>query len=310
MTDRRRGLGRGLGALIGDDGTSVAMRDVDATAHIQIREIPLVEISPNPRQPRTVFDDTALAELSQAMAQVGLLQPIVVRPMAPGYELIAGERRLRAAGLLGWPAIPAIIRHTGDDELLREALLENLHRVALTAIDEAAAYQQLLEDFGGTQEELAVRLGRSRPQITNTLRLLRLPPAVQRRVAAGVLSAGHARALLGLRSAGEMEALAERIVAEGLSVRSTEEAVTLQVAQSSSAGDPQRRTPSNIAAATARSDTATEVAENLAAHLDTRVNVRLGSRRGRIVIDVADEADMLRIAGLIVAFGTRQADGQ
>lgn len=300
MNDRRRGLGRGLGALIGDDSAPMAMDDPDAAPFIQVREIPLAEISPNPRQPRTVFDDTALAELSQAMAQVGLLQPIVVRPTVSGYELIAGERRLRAAGLLGWPAIPALVRHTADDELLREALLENLHRVALTAIDEAAAYQQLLEDFGGTQEELATRLGRSRPQITNTLRLLRLPPAVQRRVAAGVLTAGHARALLGLHTAAAMEALAERIVAEGLSVRSTEEAVTLLAAQPTPEGEHVPRPPSASSASTPGMGAAAEVAEQLAAHLDTRVNVRLGSRRGRIVIDVADEDDLLRIAGLIV----------
>jgi len=288
MSDRRRGLGRGLGALIGDDPSPTAEQAV------RLIEVDLSRVHPNPRQPRSAFDEAELAELAQAMSEVGLLQPIVVRPLGADYELVAGERRLRAAGLLGWSSIPALVRQTSDDELLREALLENLHRVALSPIDEAAAYQQLLADFGGTQEELAHRLGRSRPQITNTLRLLRLPPAIQRRVAAGVLSAGHARALLALPTAAAMEELAERIVAEGLSVRSTEEIATLTPL------DPSRRARVT-ANAQERPGAAAEgeAADRLGRRLDTRVTVRLGARRGRIIIDVADAEDLLRMVALI-----------
>lgn len=288
MSDRRRGLGRGLGALIGDDPSPTAEQAV------RLIEADLSRVHPNPRQPRSAFDEAELAELAQAMSEVGLLQPIVVRPLGADYELVAGERRLRAAGLLGWSSIPALVRQTSDDELLREALLENLHRVALSPIDEAAAYQQLLADFGGTQEELAHRLGRSRPQITNTLRLLRLPPAIQRRVAAGVLSAGHARALLALPTAAAMEELAERIVAEGLSVRSTEEIATLTPL------DPSRRARVT-ANAQERPGAAAEgeAADRLGRRLDTRVTVRLGARRGRIIIDVADAEDLLRMVALI-----------
>jgi ParB family transcriptional regulator, chromosome partitioning protein len=199
-----------------------------AIAGLTFAELPVRSIVPNAQQPRQVFDDEALAELVHSIQEVGLLQPIVVRPASGGgYELVAGERRLRATKKAGFKTIPALIRETADDQMLRDALLENLHRAALTPLEEAAAYKQLLEDFGGTQDELATRLGRSRPQISNTLRLLNLPLAVQRRVAAGVISAGHARALLGLKDAGAIERLASRIVAEGLSVRTVEEIVSL-----------------------------------------------------------------------------------
>ena len=207
---------------------------------IHFAELPLATIRPNPRQPRTVFDEDALDELASSMSQIGLLQPVVVRPVGPDpvespedavpgaqYELVAGERRFRSAQHLGWDTIPAMVRPTDDIDLLRDALLENVHRAALNPLEEAAAYQQLLADFGCTQEELAQRVGRSRPQIANTIRLLRLPPAVQRRVAAGVLSQGHARALLALPEPQAMEALAARIVAEGLSVRMVEEIVSV-----------------------------------------------------------------------------------
>ncbi len=256
MSDRRRGLGRGLGALIptapgtgkpegaGPAGPSPvdvlipgraepALAPPDAgdgavVAGAHFAEIALDAITPNPRQPREVFEEEALAELVHSLREVGLLQPIVVRPLAEDrYELIMGERRWRAAREAGFTVIPAIVRDTGDDVMLRDALLENLHRSQLNPLEEAAAYDQLLQDFGCTHDELAGRIGRSRPQISNTLRLLKLPPLVQRRVAAGVLSAGHARALLGLDEAAAQERLAQRIVAEGLSVRSVEEIVAL-----------------------------------------------------------------------------------
>ncbi len=233
----KRGLGRGLGALIPDarpadpDRTATPRRGSSATATshemgASYAEVPIDEVVPNPRQPRTVFDEEALAELVFSIREIGLLQPIVVRRVeGGGFELIAGERRLRASREAGLTLIPAIIRETDDDAMLRDALLENLHRADLNALEEAAAYQQLLSDFGCTQDELARRIGRSRPQVSNTLRLLRLPPDVQRRVAAGVLSAGHARALLSLDDPAAMEALATRIVAEGLSVRAVEEII-------------------------------------------------------------------------------------
>ena len=241
----RRGLGRGLGSLIPtapepvegsaapQDGGAVATETgsgptLAAVDGAYFAELPITQITPNHVQPRQVFDEDAMAELVHSIREVGLLQPIVVRRSGEDrYELIMGERRWRASQEAGLTAIPAIVRQTDDVDMLRDALLENLHRSQLNALEEAAAYQQLLDDFGCTQEELATRIGRSRPQISNTLRLLRLPPLVARRVAAGVLSAGHARALLGLPDAAAMERLAQRIVAEGLSVRTVEELVAL-----------------------------------------------------------------------------------
>ena len=256
-------------------------------------ELPMEAISPNPRQPRTVFDEDAMAELVASITEVGLLQPVVVRPLGDDrFELVMGERRWRAAQAAGLTLIPAIVRETEDHDLLRDALLENLHRAQLNPLEEAAAYQQLLTDFGCTQEELATRIKRSRPQVSNTLRLLRLPATVQRRVAAGVLSAGHARALLAVPDAAAQERLAQRVVAEGLSVRSVEELVAL-----GETGDPTpavRRPGRKVPVPEAE-----EVAARLSDHLDTRVRVDLGARRGRIMIDFASAEDLERIARLI-----------
>ena len=314
----KRGLGKGLGALIPTSApastapTSAAATSTapeSAPAHepqvasvhgLRYAELAVDSIVPNPRQPRAVFDEQALAELVGSISSIGLLQPVVVRPAGDGYELVAGERRLRASRLAGLTVIPAIIRETNDDALLRDALLENLHRANLNPLEEAAAYQQLLEDFGCTQEELAARIGRSRPQVSNTLRLLRLPPPVQLRVAAGVISAGHARALLSLSDPDAMTALATRIVAEGLSVRSVEEIVLLGNAD----GAPKRRRARSTTTPTAelRGDIGTVLSDAL----DTRVTVTgLGSSRsrGRIVIEVADLDDLRRIAGIIDSAG-------
>lgn len=266
--------------------------DIGAT----YREIPIGEIIPNPRQPRQVFDEEAMSELVHSIKEFGLMQPIVVRrsDSEEAYEIIMGERRWRASSKAGLHYIPAIIRDTSDDNLLRDALLENIHRVQLNPLEEAAAYQQLLEEFEVTQAELADRLGRSRPVITNMIRLLSLPVSVQRKVASGVLSAGHARALLGLKVGGaaEKEALADRIVAEGLSVRATEEAVTLM-----NRGDaPKQRTQK---AAVAQPEFASRAAERLADVWDTRVTVSVGKRKGKIVVEFSDEEDLDRILGLI-----------
>ena len=260
---------------------------------IRYAELPVAAIRPNPRQPRELFDEEALDELVASLSQVGLLQPIVVRPWdgppvdGTEYELVAGERRLRAARVLGWDTVPAMIRPTEDADLLRDALLENVHRAALNPLEEAAAYQQLLADFGCTQEELAGRVGRSRPQIANTIRLLRLPPAVQRRVAAGVLSQGHARALLALQDEAEMEALAARIVAEGLSVRSVEEIVVLSGRDVKPRAPRPRRASSQVGLQS--------VAESLSDALDTRVQVSMGRSKGRVTIEFAGVEDLSRI---------------
>lgn len=258
-------------------------------------EVPVGDIHPNPKQPRTVFDEDELAELVHSVREIGILQPIVVRRVvgaATPYELIMGERRWRATTEAGLATIPAIIRETTDENLLRDALLENLHRAQLNPLEEAAAYRQLLDDFGCTHDELADRIGRSRPQISNMLRLLRLPPLVQRRVAAGVLSAGHARALLGLSDAAAMERLAQRIVAEGLSVRSVEEIVTL------SSDEPASRTSTSARAAVdhPRLD---ELASSLSDRLDTRVALSLGKRKGRMTVEFASEEDLDRIIALL-----------
>ncbi|MGB8020470.1 MAG: ParB/RepB/Spo0J family partition protein [Candidatus Nanopelagicales bacterium] len=268
---------------------------------IEFARIPVDAIVPNPRQPRKVFDEDALAELTVSIAQVGLLQPIVVRPASAApvdkYELVAGERRLRCVRQLGWPVVPAVVRLTDDGDLLRDALLENLQRAALNPLEEAAAYQQLLADFGCTQEELAERIGRSRPHISNTIRLLKLPPAVQRRVAAGVLSQGHARALLSLVDPESMESLATRIVSEGLSVRTVEEIVS--VGDRPPAQAKPRRPPSRRSAAGLES-----VAEDLAERLDTRVVVTMGRSKGRVTIEFAGIDDLERILELIATGGS------
>lgn len=302
MAEKRKGLGRGLGALIPEAGISSASvqptsDEVQSIPGVSYAELPLVVISPNPKQPRSTFDESSHKELVHSIREIGLLQPVVVRPIGGGsYQLVAGERRLRAAKDAGLQNIPAIVRDTADDNLLRDALLENLHRVQLNPLEEAAAYQQLLEDFGGTQEELANRLGLSRPQVTNTLRLLRLPAPVQRRVAAGILSAGHAKALLGLSNQALMESLAQRVVSEGLSVRATEEIVGLQAGDS----DSQQESTTNQPAVIKTKDPALEdVASSLEDYLDTKVLVTKSQKKGRITIDFADLEDLRRIVKLI-----------
>ncbi|MCC2313520.1 ParB/RepB/Spo0J family partition protein [Cellulomonas xiejunii] len=253
-------------------------------------ELPVGSIRPNPRQPRTVFDEDALSELVGSIREVGVLQPIVVRAVDDGYELIMGERRWRATQEAGLETVPAIIRDTEDSDLLRDALLENLHRSQLNPLEEAAAYQQLLDDFGCTHEELAARIHRSRPQISNTLRLLRLPPLVQRRVAAGVLSAGHARALLGLGDGAAIERLAQRIVSEGLSVRAVEEIVSL-------GGDESQPTRRPRTRAGIRNEALDELASRLSDRFETRVKVDLGKTRGKLTVEFASVQDLNRILG-------------
>lgn len=291
----RTGLGRGLGDLLQRTDPELAPRSDELAptpAGSRFALIPVADIRPNPRQPRTVFDPDALAELVESIREVGLLQPIVVRPLSEdAYELVMGERRLRASQQAGLSTIPAIVRRTEDHDLLRDALLENLHRVQLNPLEEAAAYQQMLSDFGCTQDELSVRIKRSRPQISNTIRLLQLPPAVQRRVAAGVLSAGHARALLSLPDADTMDHLATRIVAEGLSVRAVEEIVT--VGEHGRRRAPREPRPHEVSAL------AHELQQRLSEDLDTRVTISGNPRKGRIVIEFAGEDDLARIAGLL-----------
>ena len=259
-----------------------------------LREVRPEQVKTNPKQPRTVFDDEALTELAHSIKEFGVLQPIVVRVRGDEYELVMGERRLRAAMLAGLEKVPAIVRDTADDAMLRDALLENIHRVQLNPLEEAAAYQQLLEEFGVTHEELASRIGRSRSQVSNTIRLMNLPVPVQRRVAAGVLSAGHARALLALGSSDEQDELAGRIVAEGLSVRATEELVAL-AARSDSAGKPARRKPGARITAPALG----ELADRLSDALDTRVRVELGRRKGKITVEFGSIDDLERIVAVI-----------
>ena len=320
-TRRKGGLGRGLASLI---PTGPAEGETDsaplggprigaATADVLMggpptsdigavyREIDPTQIEPNPRQPRQVFDDEALSELVHSIREFGLMQPIVVRALdgaagntgGPRYQLVMGERRWRAAQAAGMAAIPAIVRETAEDNLLRDALLENIHRVQLNPLEEAAAYQQLLEEFGVTHEELATRIGRSRPLISNMIRLLRLPIPVQRRVAAGVLSAGHARALLSLEGGPEaQESLAARIIAEGLSVRATEEAVTLANRSEPSQPAAPRRKPIQMPGLQ-------DVAERLSSAFDTRVTVSLGKRKGKIVVEFGSVDDLQRIVDLM-----------
>ena len=285
MSAKRGGLGTNLDSLI---PTSLTVGDTEVA---QQNEVPISSISPNPRQPRTVFDEDALNELIASIKEIGILQPPVVRKVSEGrYELIMGERRFRAAKAAGLKSIPVIIRQTPDNELLREALIENIHRSQLNPLEEAAAYAGLLSDFGCTHDELAVKLGRSRPLISNMLRLLNLPPTVQRKVAAGVISAGHARALLGLSDEKEIEKLANRIVAEGLSVRATEEIVATAAPAKKSA---KAKTKVGISGTTLAS------AELLSDYLDTRVTIEQGKGKGKITIEFAGSEDLQRIVDLI-----------
>ena len=312
---QRRGLGRGLGSLIptaphspaggeqsdtGDrhgapDGAVAGGAPAPGMAPVAgayFADLPVGQISPNPRQPRQVFDEEAMAELVHSITEVGLLQPVVVRRTGEDrYELIMGERRWRASQTAGLETIPAIVRDTGDDALLRDALLENLHRSQLNPLEEAAAYQQLLDDFGCTHEELAARIGRSRPQISNTLRLLRLSPAVQRRVAAGVLSAGHARALLAVEDPDVQDRLAGRVVAEGISVRGLEELVAVGGLGSDPKPKPRTRKPTAPALA--------DLAARLSDRFDTRVKVDLGKTKGKITVEFASIPDLERIVGML-----------
>ncbi|MCX2747278.1 ParB/RepB/Spo0J family partition protein [Arthrobacter sp. MI7-26] len=259
-------------------------------------EIPVGDIHPNRKQPRSVFDEDDMAELVHSVKEIGVLQPIVVRTSTEKggepYELVMGERRWRAVQAAGLETIPAIVRDTNDDDLLRDALLENLHRSQLNPLEEAAAYQQLLEDFGTTHEQLADRIGRSRPQVSNTIRLLKLPPLVQRRVAASVLSAGHARALLALPDAAAMERLAQKIVAEGMSVRATEEAVALYQ-------DPTVPPKNSIPRPNARHERLDYLASSLSDRLDTNVKITLGARKGRVSIEFASVEDLNRIMDVL-----------
>lgn len=263
---------------------------------VRFAEISVTDIHPNRKQPRSVFDEDDMAELVHSVREIGVLQPIVVRkstePGGEPFELVMGERRWRAVQAAGLETIPAIVRDTTDDDLLRDALLENLHRSQLNPLEEAAAYQQLLEDFGTTHEQLADRIGRSRPQVSNTLRLLKLPPLVQRRVAAGVLSAGHARALLALPDAAAMERLAQKIVAEGMSVRATEEAVTMYQ-------DPAKPAKNNIPRPGARHERLDYLASSLSDRLDTNVKISLGVRKGKVSIEFASVEDLNRIMDVL-----------
>ena len=290
MSSRKGGLGRGLDSLIPTTLNEPIITNTGVTIADQ-GEVDINSIIPNPKQPRTIFDTEALAELSASIKEVGVLQPPVVRDIGGGrYELIMGERRLRASKLAGLRTIPVIIRQTPDNELLREALLENIHRSQLNPLEEGSAYQNLLNDFGYTHDELAVKVGKSRPAITNTLRLLNLPASVQRRVAAGILSAGHARALLTLSDESEIEKLAGRIVAEGLSVRATEEIVATHQ------GPKKTATPK---AGKIRSLRLKELADEMSDRLDTRVTVELGKQKGKIIIEFATLEDLERINKLI-----------
>ena len=310
MAQQRRGLGRGLGALIPEsllpaDGDAARGSDLagqatagppgsaDAPAEVfgaQYKEIAVSAITPNPRQPRRAFDEDALEELAESIRQVGLLQPVVVRAAGSGrYELIMGERRWRASQRAGLTEIGAIVKQTQDNDLLRDALIENMHRQQLDPLEEAAAYQQLLDDFGATHEELARKVGRSRPHISNTLRLLNLPPAVQKRVAAGVLSAGHARALLSLNDPEAQDRLAHRIVAEGLSVRAVEEIVAV------GADDSPPSRPVRTGAKPPTAPGLRHLADRLSDLFETRVKVELGQRKGKIVVEFATIDDLERI---------------
>ncbi|WP_026116036.1 ParB/RepB/Spo0J family partition protein [Nocardiopsis kunsanensis] len=320
MSQQRRGLGKGLGALIPQGPAAPAPSEesvpdpapvaeapevVDVTREAPVglsdgtylEEVELGAITPNPRQPRSNFDDEALEELRDSIVEVGLLQPVVVRKLAADggperYELIMGERRWRASKEAGLQRIPAIVRSTGDDELLRDALLENLQRQELDPLEEAAAYQQLLDDFGATHGELAQRLGRSRSHITNTLRLLNLPPKVQTRVSARVLSAGHARALLAVEDPDLQDRLAERVNSEGMSVRSLEETITLQ---KKGHGVDDRERARRSAGRPIPPPQAEEWATRLSDRFDTTVKVDFGKKKGKLVVEFATMEDLERI---------------
>jgi ParB/RepB/Spo0J family partition protein len=298
VSQQRRGLGKGLGALIptgpvpgsepvGGFPESAPLAEVNGA---RFAELPVKSISPNARQPRQQFDEEALEELAASIGIVGLLQPVVVREVGPErYELIMGERRWRASQVAGLDSIPAIVRETSDTDMLRDALIENLHRQQLNALEEAAAYQQLLDDFGATHEQLATRIGRSRPHISNTLRLLNLPPAVQKRVAAGVLSAGHARALLSLDSTEAQEHLALRVNAEGLSVRAVEEIIATRDAE------PKGSAPRKVGTRKPVQPVLRELADRLSDRYETKVSVDQGKRKGKIVVEFASIDDLERI---------------
>lgn len=287
MSSKKGGLGRNLDSLI---PTPINRAGSNETVG-ERSEIPLTWIKPNPRQPRTIFDNSSLEELAASIKEIGILQPPVVRKIIDNqYELIMGERRYRAAKLAGLVNIPVIIRQTSDNELLREALVENIHRSNLSSLEEAAAYNQMLSDFGFTHDELAERLGKSRPVISNTLRLLNLPPSVQKRLAAGTISAGHARALLGLSSPDEMERLANKIVSEGLSVRSIEELIALSSPRQNKSKKSKSKTSDGKYA---------ELVERLEGALDTRVTIAGSNTGGKIVIEYADGQDLQRIVGVI-----------
>ena len=291
MSARKGGLGRGLDALIPTAVMPTEIKTSTGVITANRDEIDLNNISANPKQPRTVFEEDQLAELALSIKEVGLLQPPVVRSIGNGkYQIIMGERRFRAAKLAGLKSIPVIIRQTSDDQLLREALVENIHRSQLNPLEEGAAYQQLLNDFNYTHDELAVKLSKSRPAITNTMRLLNLPPTVQRKVAAGVISAGHARALLSLTDEKEIENLANRIVAEGLTVRAVEEIVATGGAKVKSG---------SLRTGKLLSPKLKEISDQLSDYLDTRVHVELGKKKGKIVIEFATVEDLERITKVI-----------
>ncbi len=300
-------IGKGPTSAVDGQATPASAPTIDVLSREEAgavyREIPPKQIQPNPNQPRTVFDDEQMSELVHSIREFGLMQPIVVRrlkePTADGvaFQIVMGERRWRASQEVGLEAIPAIVRETADGDMLRDALLENIHRAQLNPLEEAAAYQQLLEEFGVTHEQLAAKLGRSRPLISNMIRLLKLPIPVQRRVAAGVLSAGHARALLSLETGSDaQEALAARIVAEGLSVRATEEAVTL----ANRGGDgPDSKAPVAPKRKPMQMPGLQDLAERLSDSLDTRVTVSLGKRKGKIVVEFGSVDDLERIVEFI-----------
>ncbi|MDT0301989.1 ParB/RepB/Spo0J family partition protein [Streptomonospora wellingtoniae] len=311
MSQQRRGLGKGLGALIPQAPETASLdapsdlgaeqQHPEAIGGAYLEEVEVGAVTPNPRQPRQHFDEEALEELRASIAEVGLLQPIVVRKLGPGrYELIMGERRWRASKEVGLDRIPAIVRETTDDELLRDALLENLHRQQLNPLEEAAAYQQLLDDFGATHDELAKRIGRSRPHITNTLRLLNLSPSVQRRVAAGVLSAGHARALLSVEDSETQDRLARRIVEEGLSVRALEEVITLGET------DEKRPAPRRSPARSGPNPEMEEWSRRLSDVFETRVKINQGRNKGKIVVEFATREDLERIIAAMAPGSTQE----
>jgi ParB family chromosome partitioning protein len=283
MVTKRGGLGRNLDSLI---PTPIRAPGVSQPVAGKL-EVPIQSVKPNRRQPRSIFEDEALQELAASIREIGILQPPVVRRVGDNeYELIMGERRLRAAKLAGLSTIPVIIRETSDNELLREALIENIHRSNLNSLEEAAAYNQMLSDFGFTHDELAKKIGKSRPVISNTLRLLNLPPSVQKKLTSGTLSMGHARALLGLSDASEIERIANRIVSEGLSVRATEELIAVGSGKKSSGKK----------GSTSSLGKYQELEEQIGDALDTRVRIKGGANGGRIQIEFADSQDLLRIA--------------